>query len=229
MYLRPKSGYKLLDKKNSAGFSLIELLVVLAIMGGVLLALSINLNSTRNSRDLNIAENELVSNIKKAQSYTLSARALPNGQLPSYYVLKFNLNQGQYFLQSIYNTTSNPKLIDIETIYFPKNVILGSVGLMPPSNITVNPNSCLLLALKLPFGRFYANGVNTADTPGNCSGSESIGSGDHYNDFLLFVTNSPSSRVSTDFSVTLTLISQRDPSLTRWVKVNGVTGVVTFQ
>ena len=103
--------------QNNFGFTLIELMVVVTIMVILATVMVINLAAQRTSRDIKIAQNQLVSYIRQAQSYTLSARTLPSGESVQFYVLKFDLNKPtQYTLEAVYNVSSSPQLQDIQTI-----------------------------------------------------------------------------------------------------------------
>ena len=116
-------------RRLEQGFTLIELIVVVAILGIVLGLVTVNIAGQRNARNLNIAQNELISNIRKIQSYTLSARNVFGNQPASYYVMKFDLaNPTQYTIQSMYDVTVSPKIRDIETINLPKGITFSGIN-----------------------------------------------------------------------------------------------------
>lgn len=235
------------------GFTLIELLVVVSIMVILTSAMVINLNGQRAARDVKIAQNELVSNLRKIQSYTLSARLSAGGQYVQYYFIKFDLNKpNQYTLQALYNASSAPALQDIETIYLPKNIRLSAgsnncsgSGIQsafclsrPVNPATQIPNSCALAAFAAPFGRVFLNDGCTP-TASNPYQIDKTNQSDDYSKFLNFVSNtaclsSPPSpyspsvcSLSTDSSMTITLTSA-DNKVSKTVTINGITGSIIF-
>src|SRR5438105_10754499 len=112
-----------LISKRQSGFTLIELLVVIFIMGLLAGLLTLNLAGQRVARNIQIAQNQLVSNIRKIQGYTLSSRNVSQNQPAEYYVMKFDLaNPYQYTIQAIYNVGSSPTLANVEVIKFPTDI-----------------------------------------------------------------------------------------------------------
>src|ERR1039458_864437 len=117
------------NSQPQQGFTLIELMVVIAIMAILASVLVLNLAGQRSKRDVQISENELVSNIRQIQSSTLSARTLPSGQSVQFYILKFDLSKpGQYKIQAAYNVSSNPLFADVQTITLPPDVVIAATS-----------------------------------------------------------------------------------------------------
>lgn len=229
--------------KNSAGFTLIEMLVVIAIMAILATVLVLNLAGQRAKRDVQIAENELVSNIRQIQSSTLSARTLPSGLSAQYYFLKLDLAKpGQYTIQAAYNVSSSPKLTDVQTIMLPPDVVIatitpGSYAVAidrsptqdtfnsAASNPFLQTSNCSLLAFVAPFARVLMNGgCAIANPPG-------INSGDDYYYIINFEVNQHcpaiGCNVSTDSNMSIVL-TDTDRSYSKTVIINGITGAVTF-
>lgn len=225
----------LFKNKNLAGFTLIELIVVVSLMTVIFGLLSIDLNSQRSIRSLRIAENELVSNIRKVQSYTLSSRILPNGEAAQYYILKFDLsNPSQYKIQAIYNVDSSPQyLLDVETISLPQNIKFNSGFVtINRSNAptTQNPN-CSLLIFSAPFGKILTNDGCVGPASAN---AYAIQSSDDYKKIFDFVNNTdcgpgaPSvCSVSSDAKFNIRL-SNESGSLQKNITVNAVTNTINF-
>lgn len=223
------------------GFTLIELLVVVSIMVILSTAMVINLNRQRSLRDLKIAQNQLVSNIRKIESYTLSSRALPNGQNAQYYLMKFDLSKpNQYVIQALYNVSSSPQyLVDIETVNLPLNINIAAsnpvVITRSKNPLTQTPSSCALVAFATPFAKTYLNdGCAMGGTVGNPTLVGSNPSTDDYKKIINFVKNNdcvsntpPTCTVSVDSKMTITLTS-KDGTLSRTVTINGINGAITF-
>ncbi len=225
----------------TSGFTLIELIIVVSIMVVLTTAMVLNLNQQRAMRDLKIAQSQLVSSIRKVQSYTLSARALPNGQHPQYYLIKFDLaSPNQYTIQGMYNISSSPQyLVDVETVKLPISVRIASsnpLRILRSNNPTIqSPSSCSLLAFALPFAKtFLTDNCIMSGIAGNPRQVGSSASTDDYKKIIDFVKNNDcvgnlpaTCTVSVDSTITITL-SSVDGSITKTVTVNGVTGAVSF-
>ena len=225
--------------KSRAGFTLIELLVVLSIMVILVAVLSINLADQRATRDLRIAQNQLGSDIRKTQSYTLSARLLPSGRAAQYYILKFDLNDpAHYTIQGISNSSSEPALEDVETINLPSGVKLTNVSVSRQSNPVTQTiyTNCAIAAFVAPFGKII---FNDGCTPTDSSPSPAVlnASDDYYAKVINFLSNvacdanngnPPNPTIcsaSTDSIMTLTL-SNGDNTLSNKILINGITGVI---
>lgn len=218
-----------IDRNPSSGFTLTEILVVLSIMGVLLGVFLVNFAGLRGARNLKIAQNELVSNIRKMQSYALSSRVLSNGQPAQFFLLKLDTtNKRTYTLQAIYNVNVQPQLAaEVEKFQLPEGIVISGFALdrpplaggsdfydIPPAPMA----NCVLLSSKLPFGKsLVSNGCDFSNF-----------SSDAYAKLKDFVTNNPSSTVS-DNSVLVIRLSTITGNLTKTVTVNGVSGTVTFE
>lgn len=152
-------------QNQNKGFTIIELLVVIAIMGLMATLLVVNFNSTRSRRNVVIAGNELNTNIRKTQSYALSARNVSANLPAKYYVLQFDFSTPTvYTILAVDSNYSFP--VTIETINLPQDVVLDpslSVLEQPiagSGGTTVKTNNlrCLQILFGLPFGRIYMIG-----------------------------------------------------------------------
>jgi prepilin-type N-terminal cleavage/methylation domain-containing protein len=201
---------KFLRGGNDAGFTLVEMLVVLFILGMVTTLFIANYNALRGPRSLKIAQNQLVTNIRKIQSYTLSARNSPNGNPARMYVIKLNGaigNSTSYVLQVIDNQ-STPVVTDIETVTFPGGISVDTTTpitlVSAEGGASQNPN-CLQIGFSLPFGKIYADATCTIETK--------IGSPAYLDTIDNYV-------------VTLRIIDAAS-GMTKSVIINGVTGSIS--
>ncbi len=215
-----------------AGFTLIELLVSISIMVIISTLIIVNLAGLRAGQKLKIAENELVTNLRKVQNYTLTSRVVGGNQAVQYYIIKFDLsNPYQYVIQAMYDVSSSPKLNDnIETIYLPSGIRFSSASPViitrpvSPFSQTPDPVSgCVLIAYKLPFAQtLLSNGCkrnNFADA-----------STDDYKNILNFVgnvTGLPGNTVSADSRIDIKLSDEKG-TITKTVTVQGVSGLISF-
>jgi len=204
------------------GFTIMELLVVITIMMLMLGALTINLGGQRAKRNLNIAQNELVTNLRKAQSFTLSSRAVIGTKPGQVYIIKIDAaNPTQYTLEALYDVRSSPKFVTIETIKLPAGVTF----LLPnPATITRNVSpanqaySCGLVAFKTPFAKTYLNGGCNATNP-------RFQPGDDYLNVLNHVVNDASTPSSVD-SAMLVQLGEIGGTNTRKILIKGISGLI---
>ncbi len=140
----------------NAGFTLIELLVVIGIMGMITGIFLINFGRLQGPRNLRIASNQLVTDLRRIQSYTLSSRNVPIAGSPpaSYYILKFDAGTGsnnKYVVQAIDDTkVFSPAL---ETISLPKSIQITKLQIVLANGTIINNATCAQVAFALPFGR----------------------------------------------------------------------------
>ncbi len=232
--------------QSGAGFTLIELLVVIVIMVTLISVLSINLAGQRDARNLAIAENELVSNIRKIQSYTLSARTPPSGQIAQYYLLKIDITRPQkYTIQAITQAFSQPAVEDMETINLPANIrfaasspVIITNRLNPATQNIFSSPACAVAAFAAPFGKIILNDgcspANLTTSPQNLNLSD-----DYRSKIINFQSNTvcdagngnppipPVCSASTDSFMIMTL-SDFTGAISRRVTINGITGAVSF-
>jgi prepilin-type N-terminal cleavage/methylation domain-containing protein len=243
--LRPK----IKNLRSDPGFTLIELLAVIAVMAIVATVVIVNLNGQRAARDVRIAENQLVSNIRLIQGYTLSERTLPSGQTAQFYNLKFDLTKpSQYTIEAIYNVSSSPQLQDIQTIQLPPNIQLAAVNPIvidrSPSNDYFpsgagqflqipGSNGCALLAFAVPFAKVIFNGSCAPSSPGSLP--YTIQPSDDYSKIINFQNNisclsngnPPACSASTDSIMSITLTDSGN-TVSKTIIVNAVTGEISF-
>jgi prepilin-type N-terminal cleavage/methylation domain-containing protein len=196
-------------KQKHNGFTIVELLVVLSIMLVFSAILIVSFNRQSGPRNLKISQSQLATNIRKTQSYILSARNISSGssQVPAkYYGLSLERNANQYTVLGIdaAYTLNTP----LETIKLPSNIIISNIQYISSSGTTYTPSS-VQIAFSAPFGRTYA--YTSLD---NCAVS------------LLAAIQNPACLLTlSDRQVVITL--QHVPSgITKTITVNGVSGTV---
>ncbi len=211
------------NRKSSNGFTIVELMVAITLMMVIIASMLINLNAGRSGRNLNIAQNQLVSNIRKVQSYTLAGRNIKTGLTADFYILKFDVNNPlEYAIQAIYNTSVSPKVIDVETVKLPPgvafsgSVVISRSGGLIPASYSVD---CALLGYKLPFGRILMNN--------GCNVDNFFPSNDDYIKMVNFVSNTDNYSVSSDSTMSVTLVN--DKGAQKVITIHGGSGRVDFQ
>jgi prepilin-type N-terminal cleavage/methylation domain-containing protein len=212
--METKVQKKIFKSISERGFTLIELMVVIAIMALIAGAVIANYAGLRPSRNIRIAQNELVTNIRKVQSYSLSSRNILGNTPVQYYVMKFSTSApNQYIIEGMYDVKTLPiQLRDVETIKLPDGISLAA------STVNAVSSTCMLLAFRLPFADILANTSCVGAPPTVTTGSD-------YEKLNSFVSNAPSNTVTSDSKIVFTLQDQSG-TLTKKVLVNGITGVV---
>ena len=197
------------SNKRQLGFTLIELIVVIAIMVAMATLFIANYNGTRAERNLKIAQSQMVTNIRKTQSYILSARNVnPSSSIPAkYYVLKFDTNASNYLIQSVdtnYNLNSA-----LETLSLPQGITISAIQSVTADNITTTP-STVQLAYASPYAKLYTYAAT------DCTS---------YNSLVTAVQDPGCLLTLADRKTTVTL-RDAGSSATKTVIIYGVTGKV---
>ncbi len=198
-----------MTKQKQQGFTIIELLVVIAIMGTLATIFVANYNQQGAVRNLKIAQSQLVTNIRKTQSYILSSRNVVSGSVnapPRYYMLSMQTDASQYVQQGIDSSTNG--VSDIETIKLPQDIVISQISVGPSNGVLANVPS-IIVGYSAPFGKMYVYTQND-----NCATS-----------FLVATKNAPCLLKLGDRQVVVTLMS-RKTSATKIVTLLGVAGTV---
>ncbi|MCL5775366.1 MAG: type II secretion system GspH family protein [Patescibacteria group bacterium] len=216
-------------KQPNPGFTLIELLVVVAIMGSLVGFMIINLGQQRGARNLKIAQNQLVTDLRKIQSYTLSSRVLPNGQPVQYYLMKFDLSKpDQYSIQGIYDkeNTTNGRLKHVEVVHLPQEVTFDPLSPVVTSNPALNGNTknCFLIAFKAPFARVLVN--RGCDQVAPVGDPYLIDNTDDYSKIVNFYSDTG---VTSNSSVVVLKLKEARTGTTKTVTIQAVNGLITFE
>ena len=206
---------------SNSGFTLIELLVVLSIMALIAGSVIASYAGQRPNRNLHIAENELVTNIRKVQSYTLSSRTLPNGQAPQFYILRFDTaNPAQYLIQGVYNVTNPPGVVlNTETINLPQGTKITNLSVQVGNAVT--NTSCVLVGYALPYGKII-NSSSCSGGPPTITGSPTPD--DYYN--LVNLVSGTNGNASQNSLVVIGLDDTGATIPVHRVLINGITQVI---
>lgn len=176
--------------KQKYGFTIIELLVVISIMGVMASIVLVNWNSQRGNRSIKIALNETITNLRKAQSYAVSSKNIAPNVPASFYTIRFELGQSTYSINALGAAREYQYYPNIETINLPEGVVVSNIIVVDSANN--NPGgaeepmgtgfgegsvfiveddggknsdkslSCAQVAISVVYGKTYL------DTSGNC-------------------------------------------------------------
>jgi type II secretory pathway pseudopilin PulG len=89
--------------RNGAGFTLIEALVVIFVIGTISTMMIVNWRKNEGQYQLQRAAQEIVQTIRKAQDYALSGSRMdwpgyPDGRVPKSYGVQFEVGRRDYFI-----------------------------------------------------------------------------------------------------------------------------------
>lgn len=143
------------------GFTVVELLVVFLIMILLSSLVIMNWNNQRSTRNLTIAHNELITNIRKVQSYAVSSRNTPENEAAKFYLIKFENGSSNYNIEAVtadFTIAAKP----IEQVTLPANITVSRLVLIDSAGQDVDYN-CTYLIFSVVYGKSY---FSTTD---NCS------------------------------------------------------------
>ncbi len=144
------------QNQHQLGFTVVELLVVFIIMVLLSSLVVINWNSQKPTRSLVIAQNELITNIRKVQSYAVSSRNISTGVSAKYYLMKFGPSGNNYTVEAI---DANGKMVSspIEQINLPSPLTFSKISLVNSSGSTTD-YSCAYAIFSVVYGKTYFYG-----------------------------------------------------------------------
>lgn len=100
-------------KKNKKGFSFIELMVVIAIIGIMTAVTTVSLGNTRTKKEVEVAAREVAAAIREAQNYALAGKQVSGAEYPCDYKFNAMVGTSNYNIAYDYhiygNAACNPK------------------------------------------------------------------------------------------------------------------------
>lgn len=156
------------QEKNhkQSGFTVIELLVVLSIMVVIATVVIIDFNRQRAVRNIVITKNETITNLRKIQSYMLSAKNIAEGVPAKFYIAEFEMSESGKLPTSFTVQAVDDQLNfhdNLETISLPAGVTFTSFKIEPSGKGKPTSYPCVQIIFSAPFGNMYANGSLSCD------------------------------------------------------------------
>ncbi len=192
---------KIKTNRAQAAFTLIELIVAIAIMVTLASVFVANFNGASKPQALLLAENNLVSDLHEMQSFAIAAKNAAAGDPASSYQVAFNLanlaTSGQYSLSADDNNLP-PVTYNLSTITLPPRIYIKSIGILETNGINVSATADTIY-FTVPYGRVQQT----------YAGSYSA-------------TNEPD-------DITTIILSTTDNTLSKTIVINGITGNITSQ
>lgn len=113
------------------GFTLIEMVVVVAIIGITSALIITSLTSTRSSRETERAIHTLAATLREAQNYALTGRSTSVSQENCFYAVRF-MSSSQYALVNYYRSGGNCNSYNtISTTTMPSGTTISGLGTFP--------------------------------------------------------------------------------------------------
>lgn len=144
------------QNKLEKGFTVTELLVVFFIMVMISSIVIINWNKQTPNRNLTLAQNEMITNIRKIQGYAVSSRNINAVQSAKYYIMSFVQGSNQYLVYGI--DSSGVVTGVLETMTLPQGVNISSVELVNQNSGAVITYDCAYLIFSVIYGKTYLLG-----------------------------------------------------------------------
>ncbi len=128
-------------KNSQSGFTLFELVIVIAMTGLLAMVALVKFNELRASQELNITASDFVSKIRDVQNKVLAGAIVTSGQAASAYEIIFSAGSGTYTLRYAIGGTNT--------------TTLENVNLSP--NVQIQQS--VTVQIYAPFGRVYVGGA----------------------------------------------------------------------
>ena len=203
-------------KTKELGFTLIEMIVTIAILAVLLSLLSANFDGTADQRNLAAAKSLLISNLHKMQSYALSSRAFDSTTNPitpaGYWDFHIDLSasDGAYQTRAFDNSEPPDGLASsVDNVLLPSNVYIKYMlitvpGLGMPTCVTVED-----MKFTVPYNRILSSG-NYVQVAGH----------------VCPISGQPGNDIPN--ATTAIFLSTRDNQFNTIITVNGITGNITY-
>ena len=143
------------NRRKQLGFTLIELMVIVAIIGIMTTIGFVSLKSGQNKNKLKSAQAEITATIKLAQSYALQGKKDNNDIVPKYYGVRFSADGKSYIFCSNSNATDTACSNPVGT-YPLKNGVVLSAGQgslvsfnVPYGNCSLSSGGSLVIKVKI--------------------------------------------------------------------------------
>ncbi len=144
------------QNKYELGFTVTELLVVFLILVLMASLAIISWNKQTPTRNLTLAQNELVTNIRKVQGYAVSTRNLEDLNSANFYVIRFEVNSPYYEILGV-DSDGNVSEI-LETVNLPSSIVFSEINSVNKVDGSITNPSCTFLIFNVIYGKSFIGG-----------------------------------------------------------------------
>jgi prepilin-type N-terminal cleavage/methylation domain-containing protein len=171
-------------QKKQLGFTLIELMTTIAIMVLILSLTIANIHGSDASRNVGLAQNDMISDLHKVQSYAVNSEdQTANTTASSAWGITVTSNDS-YTIQS-FDDTVNQNMQVQSSVTFPKNVQFSSIQIQRPNGQGTICPTTFSVQFTVPYGR-----VLTTYAGPSCSNGGTISSTLEPDDIITAVISS---------------------------------------
>jgi prepilin-type N-terminal cleavage/methylation domain-containing protein len=142
------------------GFTLIELVVTIAIMVLMLSLTITNFNGSQQSRNSQLAESTLVSDLHKIQTFSLNSANSTNGLPASSWSVNLDLSTSSYYTLQVTDNSVVPSTATYALTQLPKDVSFSQFQITTSSGVCFNA-STLNIIFTVPYGRILMSYTGT--------------------------------------------------------------------
>ena len=139
--------------KSLQGFTLIEMLVIMAIISIISGSLIVNWRKNEKKYEVQYTAQAIVQNLRKAQDIALSGKKYPGEAVPSAYGIYFNINSKNSYLvfgDKNGNNTYQGGDILVETILLDPGIEIYSLSASPLNIVFSIPDGFAIIAPSAP-------------------------------------------------------------------------------
>ncbi len=145
----PKSQFpKLVIGHWSLGFTLIELLIVIFIIGLLSSIVTVNFKTQRSSQEIQIAGQDLISNLREIQNLILTGKQVAGGQAATAYEITFSIGSQNYTVDYYLGTDKT----SYKTIALSQNIAIGQLYR------SAVPEAQMKIRFDAPYGKITVDG-----------------------------------------------------------------------
>lgn len=135
--------------KNENGFTIPELLIVVAITVVLTTTVAVSFRQIRTNQQVRNTASDLVSKIREIQNSVLAGKIVSGGAPPRAYAITFTAPATSYFVQ--YNVGASTTTL--ETVSLPQNLQVSQLL------AGGSPKSSVVLRFESPFGKISVDGA----------------------------------------------------------------------
>lgn len=138
--------------RNQKGFTLIELMVSVAIMAILLTVVIANFGAGNQKRNLNIARNVMMSDLRKSQSLAIASKDVTPGHPANSYSATFSTSTNRSYSLIGQDNSVPPNITTLTSPNLPAKTYVKTISIYRQDGTTLLANN-LTIQFSVPYGR----------------------------------------------------------------------------